>query len=68
VLAGTDPDEVFANQFAANLLMPETEITERFGEYTGEYTEDTAILALARHFQVSAEAMSIRLKDLGLVS
>jgi predicted transcriptional regulator len=58
--AGTDPDEVFANRFAAGLLMPKAEI-ERLKRDHG-YGPAT----LALEFGVSAEAMSFRLTNLGL--
>jgi Zn-dependent peptidase ImmA (M78 family) len=56
---GMNPEEVFANQFAAALLMPATEVTERSGDGMG-------VGELAITFAVSAEAMSFRLRNLGL--
>jgi Zn-dependent peptidase ImmA (M78 family) len=56
--AGTNPDEIYANQFAASLLMPRrivTELHKRFGP-----------AALASEFGVSSDAMSFRLRNLGL--
>lgn len=54
---GTDPDEVFANQFAASLLMPRAEV-ERLEE---KFKSPTA---LAYEFGVSPDAMSFRLVNL----
>jgi Zn-dependent peptidase ImmA (M78 family) len=56
--AGQDPEEVFANQFAAALLMPEDEVRDRLdqGASVGE---------LAWQFKVSADAMTYRLRNLG---
>jgi len=57
---GTDPDEVFANKFAAGLLMPKEEI-ERLKSEKGY-----GPAALALEFGVSGEAMNFRLVNLKL--
>jgi Zn-dependent peptidase ImmA (M78 family) len=54
---GKDPEEMFANQFAANLLMPEEEVLRQ---------KRTPSFVLARYFGVSPEAIINRLKSLGL--
>lgn len=54
---GIDPDEVFANQFAAELLMPEP-IVKR-------YAEELSPAGLAAKFGVSVGAMTYRLDNLG---
>lgn len=56
---GTDSEEVFANQFAAELLMPETDVLRLHGSGLGP-------LELAQRFNVSLDAMNFRMKDLGL--
>ncbi len=56
---GSDPDEIFANRFAAALLMPESAVREFVGR-------KMPVFLLAETFGVSAEAMSYRLKNLGL--
>lgn len=56
---GTDAREVFANRFAAELLMPERLIRKWLDN--GE-----RVLELARRFGVSPEAMGHRLNSLGL--
>lgn len=56
---GSDPEEVFANAFAASLLMPEG-IVRRF------HGEGIPLWQMAARFKVSAEAMRWRLVNLGL--
>lgn len=57
---GDDAEEIFANQFAANLLMPEKEVKSLWrGEKSALYAK--------RFFGVSESAMSYRLKTLRLV-
>ena len=58
---GTDPEEVFANQFAANLLMPEDDVR-------GDVRVRDSLVILAHKFGVSPEAMKFRLENLGLSS
>jgi Zn-dependent peptidase ImmA (M78 family) len=55
---GTDPEEIFANKFAAELLMPETMVRH----YAGELGP----AGLAAKFGVSVGAMTIRFDNLGL--
>ena len=55
--AGTKPDEVFANQFAASLLMPEREV----GRLKKEGYSPTQ---MALYFGVSQDAMHFRLTNL----
>jgi Zn-dependent peptidase ImmA (M78 family) len=59
--AGLEFDEIYANQFAAALLMPADEIRKlhRAGKNDIE---------LAQYFDVSREAIQFRLKNLGLPS
>ncbi|WP_250461748.1 ImmA/IrrE family metallo-endopeptidase [Microbulbifer litoralis] len=56
---GQDPEEVFANSFAACLLMPESQVRVRFRKST--HAE------LAAYFGVSNEAMKWRLRKLNLL-
>ncbi len=56
-----NPLEVFSNQFAAALLMPENYVRALV-------TEGKSDLSLARYFEVSLEAISHRLKNLGLLA
>lgn len=55
---GTDPDERYANQFAASLLMPKDEVKRLHKEYRPA--------SLAYEFGVSEEAMNYRLNTLKL--
>lgn len=65
---GIDPEEVAANTFAAELLMPEDWITDRWLGLTsgGELTDEEAAKQMAKEFGVSSQALTIRLSTLGL--
>lgn len=56
---GDDPEEVYANEFAACLLMPESEVRALA-------QLEMSDLEMAIRFKVSREAMQFRLKNLGL--
>lgn len=56
---GTDESEIFANAFAAHLLMPEDEVRARV-------KDGGTPASLAFEFRVSQEAMTHHLKNLGL--
>lgn len=55
---GIEPDEIFANQFAAALLMPEPCVRD--------LSRDLDATALAVRFGVSLDAMRFRLDNLGI--
>jgi len=57
--AGTDPSEIYANQFAAALLMPEDEMRRLNAKGYGAY-------AIADKLRVSSEAAMFRMKKLKL--
>lgn len=57
--SGRDPEEVFANRFAAHLLMPESEV-RRLAD------EGYSATLMAKHFKVSQDAMSNHLKNLDI--
>jgi Zn-dependent peptidase ImmA (M78 family) len=57
---GTDPKEIYANQFAAALIMPEDIVRQLADQGYGP-------VALADRLRVSADAASFRLKNLQLV-
>ena len=62
--------EVQANRFAAELLMPKKELREAFQERYYDLHSNEAediIQKLAEDFQVSISAMTIRLNDLNLL-
>ncbi len=58
-----DPQETQANNFAAALLMPEDKINDLILN-----RDVTSIPLLAKIFNVSEQAMRIRLKNLGIIS
>ncbi len=55
--AGRNPEEIYANQFGAALLMPENLVRQDFG---------LGPVRLALRFGVSEDAMTYRLRNLGL--
>ncbi len=57
---GVDPDEIYANTFAATLLMPESAVTQFLEIRMGAKQ-------MASEFGVSPTAMKIRLESLGLL-
>jgi Zn-dependent peptidase ImmA (M78 family) len=57
-----------ANAFAAAILMPKRMLQEAIESIPSFYTEDMAIKSLAKKFDVSTMAMSIRLSKLGYIS
>lgn len=67
---GTDREEREANAFAAGLLMPADWVQDHFiAMVTARRAmdEDSAVVRLADRFDVSEQAMRIRLVDLGLI-
>lgn len=67
--SGTDEEEIEANAFAAALLMPRTMVLDAAKDVLKQNppTRDEFISNLAKQFDVSAEAMSIRLSNLGIL-
>ena len=61
---GEDAVEIEANRFAAEILMPKKFIEEKVGD---DEITDLYILQLALEFQVSEQAMTLRLVNLGLI-
>jgi len=71
----TDTEEIQANTFAAELLMPRDFIIDSLEEYMDEVgrtnramSHEDLITSLARKFDVSAEAMGYRLINLGILA
>ncbi len=64
---GTDLKEIEANQFAACLLMPSRLLRESINSLNTEQLYDSHVTALAKEFQVSEQAMTIRLSALRLL-
>ncbi len=65
---GTDLREIEANQFAAALLMPSALVTASIKALEREELHDEDVTNLARQFNVSEQAMTIRLSVLGQIS
>jgi len=68
---GTRWQEIEANAFAAELLMPAVAITAVVREHVGDHLldefDDGVIRRLAAHFGVSIQALTVRLVRLGLM-
>lgn len=60
-------EEVEANTYAASLLMPEDFLRQDLREQKVDANDETAIRRLAKRYQVSPQALTIRLMDLGLL-
>lgn len=66
---GVDPQEIEANAFAAELLMPgEWLLNEVRRPHELDVFEDATIKHLAQRYGVSVQAMTLRLTNLGLLS
>lgn len=65
--ARTPSQEREANAFAAELLMPETAVKKAIDEDPVDVFDDVAIRRLADRFDVSSQALLIRLTELDLV-
>src|SRR5207245_482886 len=57
----TDEKEIEANQFAAELLMPRNFLDRDLGGLVEEIEAEEAVDRLARKYQVSVQAMTVRL-------
>jgi Zn-dependent peptidase ImmA (M78 family) len=67
--AGTDKEEVEANRFAAELLMPKEFLEPELSRFAlNDLFDERGMQQLARHFQVSVQAMSNRLTSLGYIA
>ena len=60
---GRDPDEIEANAFAAELLMPEDFVQQSMSDL--DNWDDEAVSKLAKEYKVSVEAFVYRLTNLG---
>lgn len=61
---GSNAKEIEANQFAAALLMPSNSIRQWAAKFAGD---DKQVSRLSEMFNVSEQAMTIRLTSLGLI-
>jgi Zn-dependent peptidase ImmA (M78 family) len=59
--------EIEANQFAAELLMPRKLIKMEFDRIGENFDSDIHIYELSKAFQVSEQALSFRLQNIGLM-
>lgn len=64
---GTDIKEIEANQFAASLLMPSKFVRAKVAELKVGSLLDYHVSQMAEQFEVSEQAMTIRLTTLGLL-
>lgn len=62
---GLDEDEMEANRFAAELLMPTRLLKEDLEGTELDLTDDETFRSLAKRYGVSAQALAIRLTGLG---
>lgn len=60
--AGTDDQEIEANNFAAELLMPEPLLATALDGRNLDFEDDDAVQALAKKFKVSAIALQYRMQ------
>lgn len=66
--AGVDEEEMEANRFAAELLMPRSFLEEDLVALGTIFADDErAIASLAKRYKVSTQAMAIRLSVLNLI-
>lgn len=65
--AGTDPREIEANQFAAVLLMPGAILKREARRISSGPLREVEVEKLAKRFEVSVQAMTIRLNTLRLL-
>lgn len=64
----SDPNEIEANTFAAALLMPEAFLKSDVAGRRMDIADEHAVRALARRYEISPQALTIRLVELGLIS
>lgn len=62
-----DDREIEANQFAAALLMPEKFLRSDISSFSDEEPAEDVIKTLAIKYEVSVQAMTIRLSNLGMI-
>src|SRR5579885_2910038 len=65
---GTKTQEIVANTFAAELLMPEAALKEILSSKPVDIYDEDEMADLAKRLKVSVQALTIRLAKLGLVS
>ncbi len=65
---GSRSQEIQANTFAAELLMPDAILKEQLRTHPLDPFDDMAVRRLASQFEVSVQALTIRLTKLGLTA
>lgn len=66
---GVDPEEIEANTFAAELLMPANLIEADMARISAvDILDDQEIHQMAEHYDVSVQALTIRLSNLGYIA
>jgi len=63
-----DPEEIEANRFAAELLMPEHMLVNDLRGQEIDLENEAGLKRLAERYRVSLQALTIRLTKLGLIS
>lgn len=65
---GSDKEEIEANTFAAELLMPEVVLRQMIRQNPFDAFDERAVQRLAAQFEVSVQALTIRLTRLRLIT
>lgn len=63
-----DPEEIQANRFAAELLMPEHMLIQDLRGQEIDFENEVDLRRLSLKYQVSLQALTLRLTNLGLIS
>lgn len=63
-----DPEEIAANAFAAEILMPAAFLRKDLGDRRIDYADDEQVQYLAKLYDVSVQAMTFRLTNLGYLA
>jgi Zn-dependent peptidase ImmA (M78 family) len=63
-----DPEEIAANAFAAELLMPAVFLNDDLEGRRIDYADEKQVEDLARRYEVSVQAMTFRLTNLGYLA
>lgn len=61
---GTERIEIEANQFAAELLMPQQHVLKALAEHSFDIDDERPLEDLARRFRVSKQAMAHRIENI----
>jgi Zn-dependent peptidase ImmA (M78 family) len=64
----TDPLEIEANRFAAELLMPSDMVRGDARRFLRDFEEDSELQALAKRYGVSTQALAFRLSNLRILT